>query len=82
MAIQKTRTGEQCILNISVPVDVYKRIIKESESLGLSRSAYLTMTLKQKWQQDELTANLPQVMEVFSRILDKMDAQEKEKKRK
>ena len=60
-------------MNVSVPINVFKRVCEECNALGISRSAYVTMTLNQKWQQDEFTKHLPDVMRTFNRMMDKLD---------
>lgn len=72
--VKEPKKNERYVqMNVSVPVEVYKRVCDECSNLGISRSAYVTMTLNQKWQQEEFTTNLPEVLRVFSRILDKVD---------
>ena len=56
--------------NISLPDDVMERLDKESKALGLNRSAYISMALNQKWQNDEAIRALTNL----SKYADKVDA--------
>ena len=56
--------------NISLPDDVMERLDKESKALGLNRSAYISMALNQKWQNDEAIKALTSL----SKFADKVDA--------
>jgi len=73
---KKPKVENYVQMNVSVPVNVFKRVNEECNALGINRSAYVTMTLNQKWQQDEFTKHLPEVLSTFTRMLDKMDEQE------
>lgn len=51
--------------NISLPEDVRDRLDEEAKKLGLNRSAYVSMALMQKWQQDDAMNSLPSILEVL-----------------
>lgn len=60
-------------VNITLPLSVYQNLCDEAKELGISRSAVVTMALKQKKQTDQITENLPALVDVFERMLDRMD---------
>jgi len=51
--------------NISLPEDVRERLDEEAKKLGLNRSAYVSMALMQKWQQDDAMNSLPSILEAL-----------------
>lgn len=56
--------------NISLPDKVMERLDKESEALGLSRSAYISMALNQLWKSEEAIKAIPEL----KRLADKLEA--------
>ena len=60
--------------NISLPDEVMERLDKESKALGLNRSAYISMALNQKWQNDEVIKAIPEL----SKLAESIKALEKE----
>lgn len=51
--------------NISLPDEIMERMEKEAKALGLNCSAYISMTLSQKWQQDETIKAIPRLLDAF-----------------
>lgn len=54
--------------NINVPEDVLAKTDKKAKSLGISRSAFITMTLSEKLMQTDLMDSLPQMLETLKNL--------------
>ncbi len=57
-------------INVSLPKEVMERLNKESEAIGINRSAYISLALHQKWQSDEMVRNLPMMTRALQDLLD------------
>ena len=55
-------------LNVTVPAPIYERLVKEAESIGLTRSAYVAMALSQKWQSETVVSQLPELINAFNNM--------------
>ena len=54
--------------NINLPEDVLEKTDKRAKALGLSRSAFITMTLSEKLMQTDLMDSIPKVLEAMSKL--------------
>lgn len=54
--------------NISLPDEVMERLDKEAKKYGVNRSAYISMTLNQKWEQEKVINQLPLLAQIASKI--------------
>lgn len=50
-------------INISMNEDLVKKIDELAEQMHISRSAYISVSVFQKMQQDEAISNMPKVIE-------------------
>lgn len=60
-------------INISIPNAVLEQLDKVTESIGLSRSAYITIAVSQKMNTDTMIANLPQLMDLTQKSYDLLE---------
>ena len=54
--------------NISLPDDVMQRLDNEAKKYGINRSAYISMTLNQKWENEKVISQLPTIAEIAKRL--------------
>lgn len=52
--------------NISLPDEVMNRLDEEARKLGLNRSAYISMALNVKWQNEEVIKLMPQMIDAIN----------------
>lgn len=69
--MKKTEKPEKNTAQITVtlPHAVYERLQEESEILGINRSAYITMMLKEKWRNQTAMDSLPEMMNLLQKAL-------------
>lgn len=54
--------------NINLPEEVLEKTDKRAKALGLSRSAFITMTLSEKLMQTDIIDNLPKMMQALNKL--------------
>ncbi len=52
-------------LGINVPEELVKQIDERANKMFISRSAYITMALSQKLQNDAILDNVPEMLEIM-----------------
>lgn len=57
--------------NINIPPEVLEKTDKRAKQLGISRSAFITMTLSEKLMQNDLIENLPTMLETMKKMAEK-----------
>lgn len=57
--------------NINIPEEVLQRTDKKAKSLGISRSAFITMTLSEKLMQTDVMESLPEMLASMKKIAEK-----------
>ena len=65
LGTNKAHRGNKMKANINVPEEVLAKTDKKAKSLGISRSAFITMTLSEKLMQTDLMDSLPQMLETL-----------------
>jgi metal-responsive CopG/Arc/MetJ family transcriptional regulator len=51
--------------NVNIPEEVLEKTDKRAKALGISRSAFITMTLSEKLMQSDLMDSIPQMLETI-----------------
>lgn len=54
--------------NVNIPEEVLQKTDKRAKSLGISRSAFITMTLSEKLMQTDLIDNIPKMLDAMNKI--------------
>lgn len=67
-------------ITATFPEEVYERLCTESDALGITRSAYITMVLKQRWQSEELAQNFPAFISAIGKMTDTAERIESNRK--
>ena len=52
-------------INMNLPEDILEKTDKKAKQLGISRTAFITMTLSEKLMQTDLMDSLPQMLETL-----------------
>lgn len=52
--------------NVNIPEDVLEKTDKRAKLLGISRSAFITMTLSEKLMQNEVVESIPQMLKIMT----------------
>ena len=65
LGTNKAHRGYKMKANINIPEDVLQKTDKKAKALGISRSAFITMTLSEKLMQTDLMDSLPQMLETL-----------------
>ena len=56
--------------NINLPEDVLEKTDKRAKALGLSRSAFITMTLSEKLMQTDVIESIPEMLKSIQKLAD------------
>jgi metal-responsive CopG/Arc/MetJ family transcriptional regulator len=63
--------GEQSLkANLNIPEDVLKKIDRKAELLGISRSAFVTMTMSEKLMQTDTMENFPKLLDALVKMVE------------
>ena len=54
--------------NVNIPEEVLEKTDKRAKALGISRSAFITMTLSEKLMQSDLMDSIPKMLESMKLI--------------
>ena len=65
LGANKAQGGNIMKANVNIPEDVLQKTDKKAKALGISRSAFITMTLSEKLMQTDLMDSLPQMLETL-----------------
>lgn len=57
---------QQMKANVNIPEDVLEKTDKRAKLLGISRSAFITMTLSEKLMQNEVVESIPQMLKIMT----------------
>ena len=57
-------------ININIPEEILEKTDKRAKQLGISRTAFITMTISEKLMQNDLMDNLPTMMETIKKMSD------------
>lgn len=57
-------------VNVNIPDDVLSKTDLRVKQLGISRSAFITMTLSEKLMQSNLLEVLPEMLETMKKLSD------------
>lgn len=68
LGTNKAQRGSIMKANINIPEDVLEKTDKKAKALGISRSAFITMTLSEKLMQTDLMDSLPQMLETLKNL--------------
>lgn len=56
-------------VTISLPIGVLERLEKESDSIGVNRSAYVSMVLNEKWKNQEMLDRVPILIDLMQKAV-------------
>ena len=54
--------------NINLPEEVLEKTDKRAKALGLSRSAFITMTLSEKLMQTDVIESIPEMLKSIQKL--------------
>ena len=55
-------------VTVNIPNELLKEIDERAKSMYLSRSAYVTMTLSQRLQQDKVLDSMPEMLQALKDV--------------
>lgn len=61
------------VMSVTFPDDVYERLNISSEKMGLTKSGFITYSLKQTFNQEDLLEKMPDVLDQLKQISKKLD---------
>ena len=56
-------------VTISLPIGVLERLESESDSIGVNRSAYVSMVLNEKWKNQEVMDRVPILIDLMQKAV-------------
>lgn len=56
-------------VTISLPIGVLERLENESDSIGVNRSAYVSMVLSEKWKNQEMMDRVPILIDLMQKAV-------------
>lgn len=56
-------------VTITLPNDVFERLNTELEEIGINRSAYMTMVLKEKWRNQTAIDSMPEMIGLLQKAI-------------
>lgn len=59
-------------VNVAIQDDLLARLDEAADALSISRSAFISIAISQKLQQDDLMANLPNLFSAMQQINEKL----------
>lgn len=58
-------------ITMNLPDDILEKADKRSKQLGISRTAFITMTISEKLMQSELIEGLPEMLATYKKMTEK-----------
>lgn len=56
--------------NVNIPEEVLEKTDKRAKALGISRSAFITMTLSEKLMQNDVIESIPEMLKSIRKLAD------------
>lgn len=61
------------VMSITLSDDVYEMLLERSKKLGLSKSGYVTFSLKKQFESEDVLEKMPDIMYQLKSIKDKLE---------
>ena len=68
LGTNKAQRGFTMKANVNIPEEVLEKTDKRAKALGISRSAFITMTLSEKLMQTDLMDSIPKMLETMKSL--------------